>query len=345
MKKITGVIALAVLSSAAFANTIVPETSRDGKTKNSSAIATTQQMRTFVAGEYNSANLEFDTTTPAEEDTTNLNFYGGWANKMITVEADINMGDSEETGDPSEDNSEYSLLAGYRINKQIAVGLGYTMGSEDSISGGVNTEIDTSRIEIAASYNMADLTLGLSFGINSKEQGNKDDSWNTLTVGVGSNANNMSWEAGLNYHMESGDAATEFNMGSKWELFAGMTKVINNIEIDADLTYASGDAYATPAAGANNDYSNLDFNVDAEFLVGKMFYITPGLYYSNKEESYETVSRLGLSADFGYRANRVDATFGIDYDLSSNYESTDPTDLADVDFDRLAWKVNVAYNF
>lgn len=339
MKKITGVIALAVLSSAAFANTIVPETSRDGKTKNSSAIAVTQEMRTFVAGEYNSSTYEIDGQTD-DVDFTNMNVYGGWANKMISVEADINMGNEEEGTTTDTDTDTYGVTVGYRINKAFALGLGYTMGSSETKTG---TETDTSVIEIAGSYNMGDLVLGASFAINSYEQGTTDDSYSTLTVGVGSNANNMSWEAGIKYDMESDEGANSIDRASRFGLFAGATKVINNIEIDGDFSYTTGDR--TISSSANNDYSALGFNVDAEFLVGKMFYITPGLYYSSvegAETAGTTDTELGLSADFGYRANKIDATFGIDYSLSADSEDAAGTTT---DYDNMAWKVNVAYNF
>lgn len=338
MKKMTGIIAMAVLSSAAFANTIVPETSRDGKTKNSSAIATSQQMRTFVAGEYNMGTREADTTGAVETETTNMNVFGGWANKMITVEADINMGNVEQGSTTDTDTTDYGFRAGYRINKNFALGLGYTMGNLEPKTG---DETDTSVLEIAGSYNMGDLVLGAQFAINSFEQGTTDGSYNSLTVGVGSNANNMSWEAGLTYDMEEDE---DLGVGSKFTLFGGMTKVINDIEIDADLSYGTGDRADT---GANNDYSALMFNVDGEFLVGKMFYITPGLYYSSVEGDIleaagTTVTELGLSADFGYRANKFDATFGIDYALSADTEDAAGNST---DFDNMAWKVNVAYLF
>ncbi|WP_412471061.1 porin [Halobacteriovorax sp. RT-2-4] len=320
----TGIIAMAVLSSAAFANTIVPETSRDGKTKNSSVIATTGEMRTFVAGEYNSKTTEADTAGAQEVDTTNMNVYGAWSNKMISVEADINMGEDADT-----DNDSYGVQAAYRINKQFAVGLGYTMMSQDTASDDEQT-----KLEIAGSYNMNDLVIGASFAINSEEDNaGTDGSFNTLTVGVGSNANNMSWEAGLTYTMEEDDAANGMDVGSKFELFAGMTKVVNNIELDGDLSYTTGDASAT----AGGDYTNLVLNFDAEFLVGKMFYITPGLNYSSEDVAGTETNQLDLSADFGYRANKIDATFGIDYAVMAESNN--------VDFDSMAWKVNVAYNF
>lgn len=330
MKKMTGVIALAVLSSAAFANTIVPETSRDGKTKNDSAIATTQQMRTFVAGEYMSGTYEQDGS--AEEDYSNMNLFGGWSNKMVTVEADLNTGDYNDT-----DMDSYGVAAGYRINKQFALGLGYTMTSMDDAN-----DTEGSKIEIAGSYNMGDLVLGASFAINSEENNaGKDGSYNTLTLGVGSNANNMSWEAGLTYDLEADEPADGMDRGSRIGLFAGMTKVVNNIELDADLSYTTGDVAATTAG----DYTELDLRFDAEILVGKMFYVTPGISYmtgeSNSTVGAGDMTDLALSADFGYRANKIDATFGIDYTVSGEVESGGTT----TDYDNMAWKVNVAYLF
>ncbi len=322
----TGIIAMAVLSSAAFANTIVPEISRDGKTKNDSAIATSQQMRTFVAGEYGMETFELDTTGSTEEETTNMNVYGGWSNKMITVEADFNMGDEDDV-----DFDSYGVTAGYRINKQFALGLGYTMASVDNAS-----DSEESKIEIAGSYNMGDLVLGASFAINSEEDNaGTDGSYNVLTLGVGSNANNMSWEAGLTYDLEADEPADGMDRGSRIGLFAGMTKVVNNIELDGDISYTTGDDTATGTA--NNDYTDLSLRFDAEFLVGKMFYITPGLSYRDVEAGTFEQDQIALSGDFGYRANKFDANFGIDYTVSGEQNGTD--------YDDMAWNINVAYLF
>lgn len=322
MKKMTGIIAMAVLSSAAFANTIVPEISRDGKTKNGSAIAVTQEMRTFVAGEYNMNTREADTTGSVEAETTNMNVYGGWANKMFTVEADLNLGNVEQ-GASDVDSTTYGVQAGYRINKAFALGLGYTMEDTDPNS-------EDSTIEIAGSYNMNDLVIGASFAIVSEDNGTTDGSHNRLTLGVGSNANNMSWEAGLVFDLEEKD--DDVTSASRTTLFAGATKIVNNIELDGDLSFVTGDN--TVAGG---DYTAYGFNFDAEFLVGKMFYITPGLAYMNEDADGTESSQLDFSADFGYRANKIDATFGIDYALMA--------EEADVDQDDMTIKVNVAYLF
>ncbi|MGI4993971.1 hypothetical protein ACRXCV_15130 [Halobacteriovorax sp. GFR7] len=314
----TGIIAMAVLSSAAFANTIVPETSRDGKTKNASVIATTGEMRTFVAGEYNSTDLETDTTPANKDEVTNMNLYGAWSNKMFSVEADLNMADDNDT-----DVNTYGVQAAYRINKQFGLGLGYTMEDTDPNS-------EDSTIEIAGSYNMNDLVIGASFAIVSEDNGTTDGSHNRLTLGVGSNANNMSWEAGLVFDLEEKD--DDITSASRTKLFAGATKVINNIEFDGDITYTTGDN--TVAGG---DYTKYTIDFDAEFLVGKMFYITPGLAYSNEDADGAETTKFDLSADFGYRANKIDATFGIDYTVAG--------ESSNVDFDGMAWKVNVAYLF
>ena len=182
MKKITGVIALAVLSSAAFANTIVPDHSRDGKSKSHSAIAISQEMRTFVAGEYNT-NTEEEEGSTVDIDTTNMNVYGGWSNKQFTVEADINMGNEEE-GTSEVDTDTYSVVGGYRLNNKVTLGLGYTMSSEQEDG---QDDFDRSLIEIAGAYDLGKMILGASIGLNSVEEGTIDDSYTTLTVGVGSN--------------------------------------------------------------------------------------------------------------------------------------------------------------
>lgn len=321
MKKLYVAATLACLSTTAFANTIVPEISRDGKTKNNSVIAVTNQMRTFVAGEYDSGTRENDATSN-EIDYSNLNFYGGWANKMLTLEADVNMGEYDDN-----DVNMYDFQFGYRINEQFALGLGY---------GVVDTDPDNedTDLEIAASYNMKGLIIGASFAIVSEDNGTIDGSHNEITLGVGSNSDNMSWEAGLVFMLEEdGDDITS---PSRTQLFAGATKIMNNMELDGDISYTMGDASV-----AGGDFSGIDINFDVEIMVGKMFYITPGLIYETTDNDTTETTEFALSADFGYRANKIDATFGIDYYITDESETAGVT----TEYDNMEWAINVAYLF
>lgn len=320
MNKIFMAATLVGLTTTAFANTIVPETSRDGKTKNNSTIAVTQEMRTFVAAEYNSSSLEPD--IGGDIDTTNFDLYGGWSNDMVSIEADLIFGNID-TGATDNDSTTYDVKAGFRLNKNFALGLGYQMIDTDP-------DNEDSVIEIAASFNMNDLIIGGSFSLVDEDNGTIDGSHNRIILGLGSNKDNMSWEAGLQFDLEEKD--DDIKSPTRTKIFAGMTTVLNNTELDGDIDYTTGD-YTT----AGGDYSQFHLNFDAEFMVGEMFYITPGLEYQTTDNDGTDTNQLDLSADFGYRANKIDATFGIDYAIMG--------EVGNVDFDEMAWKVNVAYLF
>ncbi|EPZ51930.1 hypothetical protein M902_1927 [Bacteriovorax sp. BAL6_X] len=307
-------------TSAVFANTIVPEISRDGKTKNDSTIAVTQQMRSFIAAEYNSTTFEPD--AGGEIDTTNFDIFGGWSNKMLSIEADLDFG-NVDTGAADTDFTTYDIKAGFRLNKEFALGLGYQMIDTDP-----NNEVST--IEIAASYNMNNFIIGASFSIVDEDTGSADGSHSRIIFGVGSNETAMSWEAGLQFDLEEKDDAV--TSPSRTKLFAGTTMIIGEMEIDGDIDYTTGDF--TVAGG---DFSELHLNIDAEFMVGGMFYITPGIEYTTTDNNGTDTDQLDLSADFGYRANMIDATFGIDYALMG--------EVGIADYDEMAWKINVAYLF
>ncbi|WP_412469948.1 MULTISPECIES: hypothetical protein [unclassified Halobacteriovorax] len=320
MKNIFMAATLVGLTTTAFANTIVPETSRDGKTKNNSTIAVTQEMRTFVAAEYNSSNLEPDGV--ADIETTNFDLYGAWSNKMMSIEADLNFG-NVDTGATDTDSNTYDIKAGFRLSDQFALGIGYQMVDTDPDS-------EDTVIEIAASFNMNDLIIGGSFSLVDEDNGTIDGSHNRIILGVGSNKDNMSWEAGLQFDLEEKDDAIK--SPSRTKIFAGMTTVLDSTELDGDIDYTTGDF--TTAGG---DYSMFHLNFDAEFMLHKMFFIAPGIEYTLIDNDGTDTKQLDLSADFRYRMNGIDATFGIDYAIIG--------EVGTVDFDDLGWKVNVAYLF
>ncbi|MFG1592368.1 hypothetical protein [Halobacteriovorax sp. CON-3] len=320
MKNIFMAATLVGLTTTAFANTIVPETSRDGKTKNDSTIAVTQEMRTFVAAEYNSSNLEPD--TGGDIDTTNFDFYGAWSNKMVSIEADLDFG-NVDTGATDTDFTVYDIKAGFRLTKEFALGLGYQMVDTDPNS-------EDSVIEIAASFNMNDLIFGGSFSLVDEDNGTIDGSHNRIILGLGSNKDNMSWEAGLQFDLEEKD--DDIKSPTRTKIFAGMTTVLNNTELDGDIDYTTGDF--TTAGG---DYSQFHLNFDAEFMLHKMFFIAPGIEYTLTDNDGTDTKQLDLSADFRYRMNGIDATFGVDYAVIG--------EVGTVDYDEMAWKVNVAYLF
>lgn len=317
MKKITSIIAAAVLSTGAYANVIMPEMSRDGKTKNTSAIATTGEMRKFVAGEYGMQTSEPDTANSTETEVSDFNLYGAWANKKISAELDYDM-QTTEVGNTETDLDTIDLKAAYRINDKIALGLGYK-----SESNGTDAEF----IEIAGAYMMKKMTFGLSYTIQDANTDSDGDN-GLITLGVGQANKMMTWEAGLKLTLDDKDSG----VGSRTALFAGITKMMGQVELDATLDYVTGDFNY-----AGGDYDSLDLVVDAEYLVGKMYYVTPGLRYLTTDNGSADTTDLWLSGDFGYRANKIDATIGVDYAVIK--------ESGDTDSDYMAWKINVAYMF
>ncbi|MFG1484699.1 hypothetical protein ABMA70_07130 [Halobacteriovorax sp. XZX-3] len=349
MKKILSSVAVIMLSSSTYANIIVPEISRDGKSRNSSVIATSQEKRKFVSVEYNSSTFEKD-NVDSELDRNSIDIYGEWSNSMFTFAADLRDGKGDYHQVADYDYDYYNIAIGYRLNERLSLGLAHTVDKEAIDSAVVHTDSQLPETEFGLSYKLNNLVIGASIAHHSSDRKTTiksislvretEGDWYGYRLGVGSNANNMSWEAGIEYNAEGDSSSDTTKRDSKFGVFAGITKVINDIEFDADIFYITGDNLVETNL-SSNDYKKLNVNLDAEILIGKMFYVTPGLYYNDRVVGPVEEDSLGLSADFGYRANSFDATLGVDYQLSGEY--IDGTGAYDTD--QMAWKVNVAYNF
>ncbi len=287
MKILMNSIILAVLSTTAFANTIVPETSRDGKTLNRSALSVANQKRNFVGGELHDGDYRGE----------NIQLFGGAFKDKLSLEADVDFDDDLF------DNDYYDVKLGYRMSEKMALALGLS----------ANDFVDDPSVEVGLVTNMGELTLGGSVTANFRD--NADDNFR-LTFGLGQSTKELSWEAGIFYDLND-------NEDDLITVFAGATKVVNNIELDGDIEF-----------GTRNNYTTIAVNFDAELLVEKQFYVTPGVFFDYQDIGNNDNDYLGVSGDFGYRANQIDATIGLDYIISDNDRR-----------DGIQWKINAAYFF
>ncbi|RZF22677.1 hypothetical protein DAY19_02585 [Halobacteriovorax vibrionivorans] len=271
----------------AFANTIVPEISRDGKTLNRSALAVAFEKRNYVGGEIHDGDYQGE----------NIQLFGGAFVDQFSFQADVDFDDDLL------DDDRYDVKAGYRFASNMALALGVA----------ATDFVDDPSIEVGLSTISNNLIIAGSFTANIRD--NADDNY-TLTAGLGQDEKSLSWEAGIRYDLNDND---DDLLG----LFAGATRVVNNVELDGDIEFKTRD-----------EFTEIDLNLDAEFLVHKEFYVTPGVFFNYREVGNNDDDYLGVSGDFGYRANQVDATAGLDYVISDNDRR-----------DGIQWKINAAYFF
>lgn len=325
MKRVFKIAAIAALSVSAYSNTLMPEISRDGKSRNTSVLAVSQQKRSFIAGEYTTLTLETDTTPSVDVEYTIPSLAGGFATDKFTFEGyyqNLNL----EIGSAEGDISQLSLLTGFRASETLTLGLGLSVNE-------LSASIDDTILEFGGTLLVNGTTLGASVARHTVDNILDDGSYNVLTLGFGNQEKDLSWETGITY-TSSGDGI--YNGGSRLGVFAAATQVVNGVELDTSFDIVYGDYLDNNSD--DNDYTSIMFDFDAEFLVGEGFYITPGLEYTKVDTPVDSAnsSLLALTGDFGYRANKLDATFGLSYGTG---------DLEGIDVDGLGFKVNVGYAF
>lgn len=325
MKRVFKLAAIAALSLSSYANVLMPEISRDGKTRNTSVMAVSQETRNFVVGDYTMQMLETDTTPSVDVDITMPNLAGGFSSDKFSAEVSYqNM--NVEIDSAEGDLSRLDLLMGIRATNKLTLGFGIT-------SNELTAAIDDTVLQFGGTTVVNDTTLGATLEHHMIEAGLAEGDYNVLTLAFGEQNQGVSWETGITYTTTgSGD----YNGGSRLGVFAGGTKVVNDVELDANLDFVFGDYLDSDAD--DNDYTSITFGVDAEFLVGKMYYITPGVEYVMVDTPVDSSnsSLATLSGDFGYRANKLDATFGLSYTTG---------DLEEVDLDGFGINFNVGYVF
>ncbi|WP_412469946.1 MULTISPECIES: hypothetical protein [unclassified Halobacteriovorax] len=326
MKKFISAVALAALSTSAYANVLMPEISRDGKTKNTSVLAVSQDKRSYIAGQYTSQALETDTTPSIDLDITVTNLFGAVSTDTFSFEGSYAKNKMEAMGS-EQDLAELNLLMGFRTGGNLTLGLGLSV---DELSD----TIDDTIIEAGGTIVVNGTTLGASLAHHMVDAVLTEGDYTVLTLAFGKQDKSVSWETGIQYTTKGNDAVlTDTRLG----VFANGTMIVNNVELDGSLTYEYGDYLQNRAT--DNDYSQLEISLDAEFLVGPTFYITPGIYHLSTtlpKAADSDTSILGVKSDFGYRANGLDTTFGLSYSTG---------ELEGIDADGLGFNLNVGYKF
>lgn len=322
MKRILSMLALAAISTSAYANILMPEISRDGKTRNRSVLAVAQQDRNFIGADTgvltigaNSAGVEADYNT--------FNLYGGFTNGAFTLEANRGSLDIESSNGSRRDTDSMNLLMGYRFSDDVAFGFGFLYQD-------LTETVDDSALELGIAIKSNGYTFGASVAFHVVSATLAEGGYNELKAAIGDQDKDYSWEAGL-YYLTAGDE--DYNGGVRYGIFGSITKIMNNIELDARLRYLGGD-YLDVTTNADNDYSNIILSFDAEFLFDR-FYLTPGLEYASNDQPGTTsdIDLASVNALFGFRSNGLDANAGLSFIYSSDYGSSE------------AWTVNLGYKF
>ncbi|MGI4993968.1 hypothetical protein ACRXCV_15115 [Halobacteriovorax sp. GFR7] len=326
MKKFISAVALTALSTSAYANVLMPEISRDGKTRNTSVLAVSQEKRSFIAGQYISQSLETDTTPSIDVDITNLNLFGAASTDTFSFEGSFDKNKMEAMGS-EQDLAELNLLMGFRAGGNLTLGLGLTVDE-------LTETVDDTVIEAGGTIVVNGTTLGASLAHHMVDTPTTEGDYTVLTLAFGKQDKGVSWETGIQYTTKGNDAVLA---DTRLGVFANGTMIVNDVELDGSLSYEYGDYLQNRAT--DNDYSQLEISLDAEFLVGPTFYITPGVEFMGttlpKAADADT-SILGVKSDFGYRANGLDTTFGLSYSTG---------ELEGVDVDGLGFNLNVGYSF
>lgn len=326
MKKLISAVALAALSTSAYANVLMPEISRDGKTKNTSVLAVSQEKRSYIAGQYISQALETDTTPSVDLDITFTNLFGAVSTDTFSFEGSYAKNKMEAMG-AEEDLAELNILMGFRTGGNLTLGLGLTL---DELSD----TIDDTVLEAGGTIVVNGTTLGASLAHHMIDTPTTEGDYTVLTLAFGKQDKSVSWETGIQYISKGNDAVLA---DTRLGVFANGTMIVNDVELDGSLTYEYGDYLQNRST--DNDYSELEISLDAEFLVGPTFYITPGVYLLNTtlpKAADSDSSILSVKSDFGYRADGLDTTFGLSYSTG---------EIEGIDADGVGFNLNVGYNF
>ena len=326
MKKLISTVALAAISTTAYANVLMPEISRDGKTRNTSVLAVSQEKRSFIAGQYISQSLETDTTPSFDLDITVPSLFGAFSNESFSFEGSYQKSETESIGSDQE-LARVDLLAGIRAGGSLTLGLGLSVNE-------LSDTLDDTIIEAGGTIVVNGTTLGASLAHHTLNDFLVEGDYTVLTMGFGKQDKSLSWETGIQYTTKGNDAV---NTDSRLGVFANGTTIVNSIELDGKFSFEYGDYVQN--GGSDNDYSSLSLEMDAEFLMGETFYITPGLEYMSitLPDAFDADTSVFVAkTDFGYRANKLDATFGLSYSTG---------ELQSIDVDGLGFKLNVGYNF
>lgn len=325
MKRVFKLSAIAALSLSAYANILMPEISRDGKTRNTSVMAVSQSTRTFAYGDYNSTTFEDDASN--EVDVAISEIYGGFSNGKFSMELGYNM-QKYESSTSDLDYVDLSILAGFRANDKLTIGFGL-------ISDELTSTTDDTALTIGGTLLVNGTVLGGTITKHNIDAITAEGSYLELTGAFGAAKKDLSWETGIVYKTEGED---DVIVGSRLRVFGNTTYITGLWEFDGSLYYEYGDNQRDVTT--DNDYTEIYASFDAKYLVNPTFYITPGFeYYSiDRPQTSADYKTMALNTDFGYRNGKgLDATFGLGYIVSG--------EMSGEDVDGLGFNINVGHVF
>lgn len=373
MKRIiTGALALSMGS--ALAGNVMPEMTRDGKTKNDNlGLAWSKRKAAVISYDTlttdNESTVSGTTTTTGENKTTNVNPYVFFNHGAISTELSYNMNASEfapKTGTTEEDDTNtINLDAAYRINDKMAATFGFSNASQEEKEGSKLEEMGQRNLELGFSYNHGNgliAGLGYSFNkttaqVNAAANGDNKErelSGNTISLGAGY----QSWNNKDGYSVEAFFQKTGGEVGDKVDSIAIASGDSTNLELQA--TYAMGawevdfnlgktttDTVAQTTGKTTGEVKATSYGLDFEYGITSEIYVTPG-YATTKTETEtigstftaeNTVNTISLEA--GYRTAMFDAN--IDLAKITNENKSASTTTTDNDGTRIA--VNFGYFF
>lgn len=290
-----------LLSSSVFANRVMPEISKDGKTKHRSSMAVANDRRQFFNTQFEGGAAEIEDVDTLNSSDFDINGVFGSRTFSAEFSYDDNVGFADTVPVQTEvgHNRQASLLLGFRPVDLVSFGLGYRNIERDI----GNANINTFEIEAATMFNIDRVSFGGAYKYvkpNSKNHGYYAD----LTIAGGYLDEILSAEAGVSIKTKS----SELNRGTRKEYFLGATRRYHNLEFDGDLEIETGDSYYE-----SGDYDRLKLKFDLEILYTQFLYVTPGFDYRTLEVNNSKSEQIYTSLDFGYREDGMDVTLGLDY--------------------------------
>lgn len=363
MKRIiTGALALSMGS--ALAGNVMPEMTRDGKTKNDN-LGVAWSMRKAAVISYDTLTTDNETTTSGtttttgENKTTGLNPYLFFNHGAISAELSYDMDKVEFTANAGgtnndDDTNTIDLDAAYRINNMFAATLGYKSAkNEDTDAGSATDETNTSDLTFGFSYNHGNgLIAGVSYSLSSTETGTttlRDVDYNVISLGAGY----QNWNNKDGYSVE---AFYQTRGKEEGDLVSGSRNSVGdwtNLELQGTYAMGSWELDATFGKSSTETFNGLTevkattFGFDFEYMINANIYVTPG-YATVKTETETTgqtftpettVSTISLEA--GYRTSMWDATLDLASIKNENISSSTTT----TDNDGMRIGVNFGYFF
>lgn len=329
LKRLFVLSAISVFTSSTFANFFLPEMSRDGKTLNTSVLAVSGEARNFAGATYDLSALKQDDNSSIEYDISTPGAYGAFSTNGFSAQLETKFSQTEISNNKSSAHVA-SLLTGYRVNKMMTLGLGYT---QDEFDAGV----DAQKLEAGGTLTFDGVLFGGSVAYREVDDKTLEGGYFILTAGMGQREKNDVVEAGVQLMTEGSDDLTR---GKRFSVFSNMTKLVGSVEIDGSFKFGFGNYYKDDGGTTDgNNFTSLEFDIDGEFLILNNFYVTPGLSYasSNAPGVSEDTSLVKLGSDFGFRNAKLDATLAADYIFISEKN--------EVDYDGLGFGLNIAYLF